>query len=57
MNRLKGKRASRQQMNTRFVSEAKSVLESDNIGSIASLVERLEANNTELDKLNELIEV
>ncbi|KAL1474459.1 hypothetical protein MTO96_037956 [Rhipicephalus appendiculatus] len=43
-------------MNTRLINEAKSVLESDNIGTIASLTERLEANNAELDKLNELIE-
>ncbi|KAL1467704.1 hypothetical protein MTO96_041994 [Rhipicephalus appendiculatus] len=56
MNRFKEKRTSSRQINTRLINEAKSVLESDNIGTIASLTERLEANNVELDKWNEMIE-
>lgn len=42
-------------MNTSLNNEAKSTLES-NITTVVSLTEMLEANNAELDKLNEMIE-
>lgn len=42
-------------MNTSLNNEAKSTLESD-ITTVVSLTEMLEANNAELDKLNEMIE-
>lgn len=43
-------------MNTRLINEAKTALDSAEIGAIASLTERLEANNTELERLNAMIE-
>lgn len=56
MNRLKEKRTARRQQNTRLINEARSVLDTADIGTLASLRERLQANNDELEKLNVLFE-
>ncbi|KAH6924569.1 hypothetical protein HPB50_019607 [Hyalomma asiaticum] len=56
MNRLKEKRTPRRQLNTRLINEAKDVLDSAEFGAIVSLTERLEPNNSELYKLNAMIE-
>lgn len=51
MNRLKEKRTARRQQNTRLINEAKAVLDTADIGELASLRERLQANNDELERL------
>ncbi|XP_077541228.1 uncharacterized protein LOC144153458 [Haemaphysalis longicornis] len=42
--------------NTRLINEAKAVLDTADIGELASLRERLQANNDELERLNVLFE-
>ncbi|KAL1481121.1 hypothetical protein MTO96_050446 [Rhipicephalus appendiculatus] len=59
MNRLKAlkeKRAARRQMNTRLINEAKAVMESADSAKIVSLIERLQGNNADLDKINAELE-
>lgn len=56
MDRLKEKRTSRRQLNTLLINEAKDVMDSADFGARVSLTERLEANNSELDRLNAMIE-
>ncbi|KAH6924900.1 hypothetical protein HPB50_025915 [Hyalomma asiaticum] len=55
VNRVKEKRTSRRRFNPRINNEAKSALDIAKSGAGASLIERLEANNAELDKLNDMI--
>lgn len=46
----------RRQQNTRIINEAKTVLDTADVQTLGSLIERLQSNNDELSKLNAELE-
>lgn len=58
MEKLKFKRTSRRAQNTRIINEASAAMMNDcaTVDQLASLYERLKANNDELNKINEELE-
>lgn len=56
MHKLKEKRTARRQQNTRIINEARTALDTADVETLGSLIERLQSNNDELSKLNAELE-